>query len=165
MGPAGAVKIDGHRRMFFLAKRLKSIIIHIMRRRNRIAILVMIMALMGQAVFPGMILCRGEEGHFAVETTFDGCCSSFALAPFQSPLALSELESAAHRGCGPCTDTLISANPFRMPTDGQRSSIGPALVVTIPPIGNAGQLNKIFISLVDPTEHGLIPIKTTLLLL
>jgi hypothetical protein len=151
--------------MFFLADGSKYSIMYSMKSSDRVAIFGLIIALIGQGIFPGVVLCRGEAGHVAVETTLDQCCSSFVRARMHASLSLYELESAAHGSCGPCSDILISTNPFRIPAAGHYSSTGPVQVATIPASGIVSQTKKLFVSIVNPTCLALVSIKTTFLLL
>ncbi len=131
------------------------------------AIFAVIIALLGQGLLPGVILCRGEEGHFAVEKTFDECCSPSVQAHMPSSLffAASDLESAGHSSCGPCSDTLVSANPFKVPSHKDNSDMIPVQHSIIPVSGTASGAKKLFVSAVNPAELAMIPIKSTFLLL
>ena len=137
-----------------------------MKSTERMVTFVMIIALLGQGIFPGMILCRGDEGHFAVETMLERCCSAFVQAPSHLSLSLLyEPESATNSTCGPCADTLIPANAVRMPAYERHLGVVPAQVAPVLPSGIAFQAKRLFVSIFNPTELALIPIKTTFLLL
>ena len=153
--------------MLFLFKSLRYLIFYLMKSANRLANFVTIIVLVGQGILPGMILCHGEEGHVAVETTFEGCCSAFAQASpyaFRS-LRLYELEPATHGSCGPCSDTLISTSLFAKPTHQQLSSLDPARNTSTTPGDIGVEANKPFLGMFDPAHLVLIPVRTTVLLL
>lgn len=128
---------------------------------------VTIFALLVHGILPGMVLCEGEEGHVAIETALEWCCSSFVPTAPNSSRTLPgyELESAARDSCGPCSDTFISTAPFAFPT-----AKHPLSLIAVQAAMNV--LNDIAVGAkvllggnVNPTQIALVPIRTTVLLL
>lgn len=128
--------------------------------------IVMMFALAGQGIVPGLVLCRGEEGHVAVEAAFDLCCASSlqATAQARSAISLEAADPSAH-GCGPCSDTPILANPLRLPTHERDINLGQTRRATIidEPATN-GAKTTVNTWLVHPAT-ALIPITTSVLLI
>lgn len=152
---------------FFLANGMKLAMLNHMKYSRYISVLVVTITLLGQGLLPGVILCRGEEGHCAVETTFDVCCFSPVQASIPSFLFLSadDMEYAEHSACGPCSDTFVTTNPFEMPSPRHESNLGPAHRLIVPANRVAFEAARLFVSTIDPSQLALIPVKTTFLLL
>jgi hypothetical protein len=114
-----------------------------------------------------MMLCRSDDGHFAVESVLDKCCSSFehSKPPSSPAISLCEVESSTHDDCGPCSDTPLLTNFFRIPTQERYSSVSPAQIATITPGRITFRTKTLFVGVDNLKELALIPIKTTTLLL
>lgn len=138
-----------------------------MKPGSHIAVFMLVLALIGQGVSPGIILCRSDDGHFAVGTTMNPCCSPFELLIPESSgnLSGSETEQATHDDCGLCVDTILPTDLFRIPVPEFRTSADPARVAVISPDMIASHSRTLFLDRVNPLEFALQPVSTTNLLL
>ena len=96
-----------------------------MRFGNQLFVFAIVCALAGQGVVPGLVLCKGEEGHVALEAIFDQCCDYPPTAPAQ-PRETRSMEASDHGaqgGCGPCSDTPFLVNPSRLPSDESNTNL------------------------------------------
>lgn|GEM_PF-5167047 len=57
---------------------------------------------LGPLVSPAAVLCRGEDGHVALETAFARCCQASDRDP--APTSASAAEVIPEHPCGDCTD-------------------------------------------------------------
>jgi hypothetical protein len=136
-----------------------------MRFSKRLVIFMMICALAGQGIVPGLVLCRGEQGHAAVEVAFDLCCTAALRTSVQtaSAYSLDAVPPPLQDGCGPCSDIPILANPLRSPSHEWNASLDYGLNA---PIAIADVSEKIMAHYwLDPLIHPLIPITVSVLLI
>jgi hypothetical protein len=134
---------------------------------KRAPICLMILALLVQGAVPGVVLCRGEEGHLAMETAFEDCCVQLVPSTAAGGLFLSRggKEPADNHGCGPCSDTLISINPFTLPASNHASVMAPAHFPVAPATDPAFQASRRLMNPLSPEEPPRLPVETTCLLL
>ena len=138
-----------------------------MKRANRIAVFAIIVALLGQGISPGVILCHGEEGHKAVEAIFDPCCSSFEQPATHSPQSVSVYDhgSDTQSACGPCSDTILTADPFTVRTHDITPAMVQGQIAHVRHDGVSSRASRLFAGYVHPAEISFIPIEFTCLLI
>ena len=163
----GPLAVSLYIRRFGFEKPLACINLHGMKFSSRLIIFVVMFALAGQGIVPGLVLCQGEEGHATLEMAFDRCCASSLRTSVQSRSTyfLDAVDLAAQDGCGPCSDTPILANPLRLPARGWNGTLiqaQPATIVT----GSVTDCVKVTLrNWLFPLINPLIPIQTSVLLI
>ena len=60
----------------------------------------------------GIVLCKAEDGHVAVEFASSVCCDNpdTSVSSEESTTSLKEVFSSSKGNCGPCVDTPISVD-------------------------------------------------------
>jgi len=73
-----------------------------------------------------LVLCRGENGHIAIEAAASGCCVELSISDLVAGDRLTSTgnEAPPRDHCGECLDIPISTGLATIPKD--RGSVGPA---------------------------------------
>ncbi len=82
----------------------------------------------------GVVFCEAEDGHASIELISSACCESLntSISSEESKIQRKVVSSSNEDSCGPCEDTLISAEAINL---SEKTTLTPYLIATIPQVG------------------------------
>jgi len=82
------------------------------------------MLIVSQISLPGVVLCFGTDGHFAIERESSGSCSEYITTSEDDSLHYGAAVYSSGNHCGPCVDVRISNSnkEDKLTTSGDKTS-------------------------------------------